>query len=46
MNKLLVKDLERAKELASENIIEGSALPRMTLTRLRKMNWLTEIIRA
>src|SRR3989338_9036927 len=44
MNKKLAEDLKVAKEMSRENIIKSSDLPKTLFRRLRKMNWLSEII--
>ena len=45
MNKRLAGDLKVAKENSRENIIKSSDLPDTLFRRLRKMNWLSEIIK-
>lgn len=45
MNKKLAEDLKIAKEKSRDNIIKSSDLPNTLFRRLRKMNWLSEIIR-
>lgn len=45
MNKKLAEDLKVAKEKSRDNIIKSSDLPDTLFRRLRKMNWLSEIIK-
>ncbi len=45
MNKKLAEDLKLAKEKSRDNIIKSSDLPDTLFRRLRKLNWLSEIIK-
>lgn len=45
MNSKLVDDLRTAKEISKDNIVKSSDLPNMVFRRLKKMNWLSEIIK-
>ncbi len=45
MNKKLAEDLKTAKEKSRDNIIISSDLPNTLFRRLRKLGWLSEIIK-
>lgn len=45
MNQRIAEDVRIAKKAAKENIIKSKSLPEMTFRRLRRLNWLEEIIK-
>ena len=45
MNQRIAEDVKIAKSIAKENIIKSKNLPEMTFRRLKKLNWLEEIIK-